>query len=72
MKLHHLAISLIAALLALSSCDKDEDIDRAYTDYRYDIVTFLGQNATGAVCQTPVKSRLGRRGQGQPTRASAI
>ena len=49
MKLHHLAISLIAALLALSSCDKDEDIDRAYTDYRYDIVTFLGQNATGAV-----------------------
>jgi len=49
MKLHHLAISLIAALLALSSCNKDEDIDRAYTDYRYDIVTFLGQNATGAV-----------------------
>ena len=49
MKLHHLAISLIAALLTLSSCDKDEDIDRAYTDYRYDIVTFLEQNATGAV-----------------------
>ena len=49
MKLHHLAISLIAALLTLFSCDKDEDIDRAYTDYRYDIVTFLGQNATGAV-----------------------
>ena len=49
MKLHHLAISLIAALVALSSCEKDEDIDRAYTDYRYDIVTFLGQNATGAV-----------------------
>ena len=49
MKLHHLAISLITALLTLASCDKDEDIDRAYTDYRYDIVTFLGQNATGAV-----------------------
>ena len=49
MKLHHLAISLIAALLTLASCDKDEDIDRAYTDYRYDIVTFLGHNATGAV-----------------------
>ena len=49
MKLHHLAISLIAALLTLASCDKDEDIDRAYTDYRYDIVTFLEQNATGAV-----------------------
>ena len=44
MKLHHLAISLIAALLALASCDKDEDIDRAYTDYRYDIVTFLEHN----------------------------
>ena len=49
MKLHHLAISLITALLTLASCDKDEDIDRAYADYRYDIVTFLEQNATGAV-----------------------
>ena len=49
MKLHHLAISLIAALLTLASCDKDEDIDRAYTAYRYDFVTFLEQNATGAV-----------------------
>ena len=49
MKLHHLAISLIVALLTLASCDKDEDIDRAYTDYRYDIVTFLEQNTTGAV-----------------------
>lgn len=45
----HLFILLIAALLALASCDKQEDIDRAYTDYRYDIVTYLGQNATGAV-----------------------
>ena len=49
MKLHHLAISLIAALLALASCDKDEDIDRAYTDYRYDIVTFLEHNTKGAL-----------------------
>jgi methylenetetrahydrofolate reductase (NADPH) len=40
---------LLAALLALASCDKQEDIDRAYTDYRYDIVTYLGQNATGAL-----------------------
>lgn len=47
--LRHLPIVLIAALLALASCDKQEDIDRAYTDYRYDIVTYLGQNATGAV-----------------------
>ena len=45
----HLSILTIAALLALASCDKQEDIDRAYTDYRYDIVTYLGQNGTGAV-----------------------
>ena len=48
-RLRHLPILLIAALLALSSCDKQEDIDRAYTDYRYDIVTYLGENGTGAV-----------------------
>ena len=47
--LRHLPIMLLAALLALASCDKQEDIDRAYTDYRYDIVTYLGQNATGAL-----------------------
>ena len=45
----HLSILLTMALLALSSCNKQEDIDRAYTDFRYDIVTYLGQNATGAV-----------------------
>lgn len=49
MKLSRLAISFVAILLALASCDKQEDIDRAYTDYRYDIVTYLGQNDTGAV-----------------------
>lgn len=43
------SILLVAALLALASCDKQEDIDRAYTDYRYDIVTYLGENGTGAV-----------------------
>jgi hypothetical protein len=47
--LRHLPILLIAVLAALISCDKQEDIDRAYTDYRYDIVTYLGQNNTGAV-----------------------
>ena len=47
--LRHLTILLIMALLALASCDKQEDIDRAYTDYRYDIVTYLGENATGAI-----------------------
>jgi len=47
--LRHLPILLLAAIMALASCDKQEDIDRAYTDYRYDIVTYLGQNATGAV-----------------------
>ena len=46
--LRHLPIVLIAALMVLTACDKQEDIDRAYTDYRYDIVTYLGQNATGA------------------------
>lgn len=48
-RLRDLTILLIVALLAMASCDKQEDIDRAYTDYRYDIVTYLGQNATGAV-----------------------
>lgn len=48
-RLHYLYILLLTALVAFSSCDKQEDIDRAYTDYRYDIVTYMGQNATGAV-----------------------
>ena len=48
-RLPQLSILLIAAMMALVSCDKQEEIDRAYTDYRYDIVTYLGQNATGAV-----------------------
>ena len=47
--LRHLPTLLLSFLLGLASCDKQEDIDRAYTDYRYDIVTYLGQNATGAV-----------------------
>ena len=46
--LRHLPL-LMLALLAVAACDKQEDIDRAYTDYRYDIVTYLGQNATGAL-----------------------
>jgi len=45
----HLPILLFAALMLLAACDKQEDIDRAYTDYRYDIVTYLGQNDRGAV-----------------------
>lgn len=40
---------VLAALLTMFSCDKQEDIDRAYTDYRYDIVTYLGKNGQGAV-----------------------
>ena len=48
-RLRHLPILLLMALLALASCDKQEDIDRSYTDYRYDIVTYLGQNDLGAV-----------------------
>ena len=47
--LRHLSILLLTALVALVSCDKQEDIDRSYTDYRYDIVTYLGENGTGAV-----------------------
>ena len=45
----YLPILLLTALVALVACDKQKDIDRAYTDYRYDIVTYLGQNGTGAV-----------------------
>ena len=44
-----LPILLTAVVTLLCSCDKQEDIDRAYTDYRYDIVTYLGQNDIGAV-----------------------
>ena len=47
--LRHLPALLIALLVAFTACDKQEDIDRAYTDYRYDIVTYLGQNSTGAL-----------------------
>ena len=45
----YLPILLLTALVALVACDKQKDIDRAYTDYRYDIVTYLGVNGTGAV-----------------------
>lgn len=45
----HMTLLLLACLSALVSCDKQEDIDRAYTDYRYDIVTYLGRNDRGAV-----------------------
>ena len=41
-QLSHSILLLLAVLLTLASCDKQEDIDRAYTDYRYDIVTYLG------------------------------
>ena len=47
--LQYLPILLMTAVLALASCDKQEDIDRQYTDYRYDIVTYLGNNDRGAV-----------------------
>jgi len=47
--LRHLPLLLMTLLLALAACDKQEDIDRAYTDYRHDIVTYLGQNDRGAV-----------------------
>ena len=49
MKLRHLSILLLTALLGLVSCDDQDDLDRAYTDYRYDIVTYMGQNDRGAV-----------------------
>ena len=48
-QLKHLSILMAALLIVLVSCDKQEDIDRAYTDYRYDIVTYLGQNDMGAL-----------------------
>ena len=40
---------LLVCLPAMVSCDKQEEIDRSYTDYRYDIVTYLGRNDRGAV-----------------------
>ena len=48
-RMRHLPILLLLALLAVTSCDRQEDIDRSYTDYRYDIVTYLGENDRGAV-----------------------
>jgi len=48
-RLRLLPILLLLALTGLISCDKQEEIDRAYTDYRYDIVTYMGQNDRGAV-----------------------
>lgn len=48
-RLRYLPILLFTVLLALAACDKQEDIDRSYTDFRYDIVTYLGQNDRGAV-----------------------
>ena len=47
--LRYIPIVLLALLMFTASCDKQEDIDRSYTDYRYDIVTYLGQNDHGAV-----------------------
>jgi len=40
---------LLIALIGVTSCHHDDDVDRSYTDYRYDIVTYQGQNAIGAV-----------------------
>ena len=48
-QLRYLYIMLLVLPLALGSCGKEDDLERAYTDYRYDIVTYLGQNAIGAV-----------------------
>ncbi len=44
-----LHLTILLALIAFIACDKQEDVDRAYTDYRYDIVTYLGQNDRGAL-----------------------
>ena len=45
----HIILLLLVCLPAMVSCDKQEEIDRSYTDYRYDIVTYLGRNDRGAV-----------------------
>ncbi len=34
-------------VLAMAACNSSEDIDRAYTDYRLDIVTYMGLGADG-------------------------
>lgn len=41
-RLPHIIWSLIALIAALMACNDSHDIDRAYTDYRYDIVTYMG------------------------------
>jgi len=45
-------LTLVAALLPLlaivSACKENEDIDPAYTHYRYDIVTYMGGDNGGA------------------------
>ena len=45
----HMILLLLACQPVMVSCDKQEEIDRSYTDYRYDIVTYLGRNDRGAV-----------------------
>ena len=46
---HILATTTMLVLLitAMISCDKENDIDKAYTDYLYDFVTYLGKQADG-------------------------
>ncbi|MBR1804121.1 MAG: hypothetical protein IJ775_04365 [Muribaculaceae bacterium] len=47
LRLSHIILSIIAMTVALMACSDSHDIDRAYTDYRYDIVTYMGNDDAG-------------------------
>ena len=46
-QLLHIALALTALMTAVTACDDSKDMDRAYTDYRYDIVTYMGATDAG-------------------------
>ncbi|MBQ4366915.1 MAG: hypothetical protein II786_02390, partial [Muribaculaceae bacterium] len=44
--LAHIA-SLTLVVVFVVACDDGKDLDASYTDYRYDLVTYLGPTASG-------------------------
>lgn len=41
------AALLVLSMTTITSCDKEDDIDKAYTDYLCDFVTYMGKQADG-------------------------
>jgi len=58
---------MLIALACLLACSDDEPISAADTDYRYDIVTYQGQNDTGALFEC-----VGRDDSGSVVLQSAV